>query len=193
MKLGDSLALKAQFDLEVFMALAPIGLFYGSSTCYTEMNAEKIRDYLGEALVDLHNIAHTSIEQAQSYHYLIFGIPTWDYGELQEDWEDIWEDIDNIDFSGKTIALFGLGDQIGYPEWFLDAMGYLHNKVLLQGGTLIGYWPNKGYRFQDSQALTESKDQFVGLALDDENQADKSQERISTWCDKLKPHFKLNV
>ena len=33
-----------------------IGLFYGSSTCYTEMAAEKIRDIIGPELVTLHNL-----------------------------------------------------------------------------------------------------------------------------------------
>ncbi len=38
-----------------------IGLFYGSSTCYTEIAAEKIRDQLGEELVDLHDIAEAPV------------------------------------------------------------------------------------------------------------------------------------
>ncbi len=33
-----------------------MGLFYGSSTCYTEMAAEKIRDIIGPELVTLHNL-----------------------------------------------------------------------------------------------------------------------------------------
>ena len=106
------------------MSRAPIGLFYGSSTCYTEMAGEKIRAVLGEERVDFFNINETPIITAQFYDFIILGIPTWDYGELQEDWEDIWEEIDEVDFSGKKVALYGLGDQVGYPEWFLDAMGY---------------------------------------------------------------------
>ncbi|MGH1487157.1 MAG: flavodoxin FldB [Cellvibrionaceae bacterium] len=168
---------------------APIGLFYGSSTCYTEMSAEKIQTYFGKDSVDVFNIVDTPIEQINDYQQLIFGIPTWDYGELQEDWEDIWDNLDEIDFKGKTVALFGLGDQIGYPDWFLDAMGYLHNKVLLKGATIIGYWPNEGYTFVESQALTDDKTQFLGLALDDENQFDQTDERITTWCEQLKKTF----
>ena len=170
---------------------APIALFYGSSTCYTEMSAEKIQQYFGESQVDLYNIADVSIKLAADYQYLILGIPTWDYGELQEDWEEIWDEIDEVNFNEKTVALFGLGDQIGYPDWFLDAMGYLHNKVLLRGATIIGYWPNEGYTFTESQALTDDKAHFLGLALDDENQADLSESRINTWCEHLKQHFLL--
>src|SRR5690625_5646452 len=115
------------------MSRAPIGLFYGSSTCYTEMAGEKIRATLGEDRVDLFNVADTPIITAHFYQYLIFGIPTWDYGELQEDWEEIWEDLDELDLTGKSVALYGLGDQIGYPEWFQDALGYLHSKLVVQG------------------------------------------------------------
>jgi len=173
------------------MKKAPIGLFYGSSTCYTEMAAEKIQRQFDNGAMDVMNIADTPVSEMQHYQQLILGIPTWDYGELQEDWEDHWDDIDTVDLSGKTVALYGLGDQVGYPEWFLDAMGYLHNKVLVQGANIIGYWPNKGYEFTESQALTEDKQYFFGLALDDENEFDQTDERISTWCNELKTHFTL--
>ena len=173
------------------MKRAPIGLFYGSSTCYTEMSAEKIQLCFGQENIDLFNIADTAVDEIDHYQQIIFGIPTWDYGELQEDWEAIWDEIDNLKFADKTVAIFGLGDQIGYPDWFLDAMGFLHNKVLLLGATVIGYWPNNGYSFETSQALNEEKTQFFGLALDDENQFDKTDERITLWCEQLKLTFQL--
>jgi flavodoxin II len=173
------------------MKRAPIGLFYGSSTCYTEMSAEKIQQCFGQENVDLFNIADTAVDEIDHYQQIIFGIPTWDYGELQEDWEAIWDEIDNLKFADKTVAIFGLGDQIGYPDWFLDAMGFLHNKVLLLGASVIGYWPNDGYTFETSQALNEEKTQFLGLALDDENQFDKTDERITLWCQQLKLTFQL--
>ena len=170
-----------------------IGLFYGSSTCYTEMAGEKIKLELEQqvkgASVTLHNIADQAIALAEQYSNIILGMPTWDYGELQEDWESIWDEIDQVDFNGKTVALYGLGDQVGYPEWFLDAMGFLHNKVVLLGANVIGYWPNEGYDFQESQALTEDKSQFLGLALDDENEFEKTEERIRQWCQQITPHF----
>lgn len=166
-----------------------IGLFYGSSTCYTEMAGEKIRQAIGEDRVDLFNIADTPLIQTQFYDYLIFGIPTWDYGELQEDWEEIWDELDSLDFSGKKIALYGLGDQVGYPEWFLDAMGYLHSKLVHRGATPCGYWPRAGYEFEASKALTPDEAQFVGLALDDENEFQLSDERIRQWCAQVLQEF----
>lgn len=170
---------------------AKIGLFYGSSTCYTEMAAEKIRTVLGDAQVDLFNITDTPIIRAEFYDYLIFGIPTWDYGELQEDWEEIWDDIDEVNFKGRKVAIFGLGDQVGYPEWFLDAMGYLHSKLIKLGATPCGYWPVLGYQFEASKALTTDQNLFVGLALDEENEFALSEGRIQQWCQQVLQEFGL--
>jgi len=94
------------------MSKAPVGLFYGSSTCYTEIVADKIRDILSDEVVDVYNITDESLITAESYAYLIMGIPTWDYGELQEDWEEIWDELDLVNFSGRKVALYGLGDQV---------------------------------------------------------------------------------
>ncbi|WP_444888532.1 flavodoxin FldB [Microbulbifer sp. JMSA008] len=170
---------------------APIGLFYGSSTCYTEMAAEKIRQYIGPQWINLHNVAEADIALAESYDFLLFGIPTWDYGELQEDWENIWDDLAELDLSGKTFALFGLGDQEGYPQWFQDALGYLHAQLLACGARAVGYWPAEGYEFEESKGLTEDGSQFVGLALDEENEFDLSEERIGRWCDQVMHEFGL--
>ena len=48
-----------------------IGLFYGSSTCYTEMAAEKIRDIIGPELVTLHNLKDDSPALMTQYLSLI--------------------------------------------------------------------------------------------------------------------------
>ncbi|MGF1741121.1 flavodoxin FldB [Vibrio profundum] len=162
-----------------------IGLFYGSTTCYTEMTAEKIRAILGEELVDLHNVKDSSLTLMQDYDLLIVGISTWDFGEIQEDWNEIWSDIATVDLTGKQIALFGLGDQEGYGEWYLDAMGLLHDQLKQVGAQFVGYWPNQGYTFDASKALIEGGNRFVGLALDEDSQYEQSEERIATWCEQV--------
>jgi flavodoxin II len=164
---------------------AQIGLFYGSTTCYTEMAAEKIQQALGEELVQLHNIKDTSVSRTAEYDILLFGISTWDFGELQEDWESSWDDISDLDLSGKVVALYGLGDQVGYADWFQDALGMLHDELMTTGCTIIGYWPNQGYNFNHSKGLTKSGEMFVGLSLDDENQYEQTDQRISAWIDQL--------
>lgn len=164
------------------MTTATIGLFYGSSTCYTEIAAEKIQQIIGTDRVALHNLAEGCIDEMNDYDYLILGIPTWDYGELQEDWENNWDALDDIDFHAKQVALYGLGDQVGYPEWFQDALGYLWAKVVNLGATTVGFWPTEGYQFTQSKAVTDDGAFFVGLSLDEENQFDLSEARLQLWC-----------
>lgn len=169
-----------------------IGLFYGSSTCYTEIAAEKIRDCLAErdgVEVLLHDVGKDPVQQMEGFDYLILGIPTWDYGELQEDWEDVWNQVAALNFGQKKVALYGCGDQIGYPEWFQDAMGYLCDLVVEQGAEICGYWPTAGYEFVGSLALAEDDEHFVGLALDEENEFDQSEQRIKTWCEQVLREF----
>ncbi|MFD2168009.1 flavodoxin FldB [Thalassotalea euphylliae] len=162
-----------------------IGLFYGSTTCYTEMAAEKIQAEMGADIVVMHNIKDVPLSECVDYDFLIFGISTWDYGELQEDWESHWEDLAKLNLTNKVVALYGMGDQIGYTEWFQDALGMLHDVITEQGAYAIGYWPNQGYEFEASKALTDDKSQFVGLALDDDNQYMLSDERIAAWCQQV--------
>ena len=176
-----------------------IGLFYGSTTCYTEMAAEKIQQQFAENVtnkpaltVELFNIKDTPLNKIDDFELVIMGISTWDYGQIQEDWEGHWEDIATLDLSGKIIALYGMGDQIGYTEWFQDALGMLHEQVTAQGAQLIGYWPNKGYEFSASKALTENKEHFVGLALDEDNQYDLSENRINQWCEQILEEYSQN-
>ncbi|MCP4322421.1 MAG: flavodoxin FldB [Alteromonadales bacterium] len=159
-----------------------IGLFYASSTCYTEIVAEKIQATIGEELVDIYNIKETGLSKMNDYDILILGISTWDYGELQEDWGALWHEVCGLNVNNKLVALFGLGDQEGYGEWFIDAVGMLHDELLPQSPKFIGQWPIDGYQFSASKALTADKQHFYGLAVDEDSQYELSDERINRWC-----------
>ena len=54
---------------------------------------------------------------------------------------------------------------------------------------MVGLWPNQGYEFEDSKALTEDKQFFVGLPLDDENQLELTDEFIARWCTQVITEF----
>ena len=104
-----------------------IALFFGSTTGNTEDIADQIRNILGSDRVDIFNVADDSVSLMLEYSTVICGIPTWDYGELQADWEDIWEEIDALDLTGIQMAFFGCGDQIGYPEcpFLISFLGFI--------------------------------------------------------------------
>ncbi|HAS51747.1 MAG TPA: hypothetical protein DCS21_08410, partial [Gammaproteobacteria bacterium] len=51
----------------------------------------------------------------------------------------------------------------------------------------IGSWPIDGYEFEKSKALRDGE--FVGLVLDQDNQADLTDERIEEWLEQVKPEL----
>jgi flavodoxin I len=169
------------------MANKKIGIFYGSSTGQTEAVAEKLYRFLGEDKADLLNVDHASPKDLESYPFLVLGTPTWALGDMQDDWEEFIDELEAADLKKKKVALFGLGNQDTYPDSFADGVGVLYNK--LKGKTtIVGEWPNVGYQFNESLALKGKR--FVGLILDQENQANRTDERLQKWVDILLKEFK---
>ena len=164
-----------------------IGLFYGSETGNTENAASMIAAQLGEGNVALHNISECDAQSLLSYDNIILGASTWGFGELQSDWENFLPGFDELDLTGKTVAFFGLGDQVNYADVFLDAMGTIYEKVVERGGQPIGAWPADGYDFSASTAVVDGY--FVGLALDADNQDDMTPDRIGSWVAGIQGQF----
>lgn len=159
-----------------------LAIIYGSTTGNTSDIAVQAKDFLADDDIELFDVKDISMEIIDAFDSLIFAIPTWDYGEIQEDWDEVWDEVDQFDFTGKTVAFIGLGDQLGYSEWFLDAMGMLHDKVVAKGAEVVGHWPVSGYEFDESKALTADKQHFVGLAIDEDTQRELTEDRLKQWC-----------
>lgn len=64
------------------------------------------------------------------FGFIIIGHSTWYDGELQSDFEAFFDEFQTIDFTYKIVALYGLGDQYGYDEYFVDGLGVLGEVVL---------------------------------------------------------------
>ncbi|OLQ75265.1 flavodoxin [Photobacterium proteolyticum] len=157
-----------------------IGIFFASDTGNTEKVAEKIAARLE---LETNDIAGCSNEVFDDYDLLILGTPTANYGEMQPDWDCFVPELEDADLSGKKVALFGLGDQVDYPDSFQDAMGDLADLIVEAGGEIIGQWPTDGYEFNDSRAVKDDK--FVGLALDEDRQPELTDDRIAIWLNTL--------
>jgi flavodoxin I len=169
--------------------MSKIGLFYASSTGNTTAIAESIKDQLAEFNIEIYNLDNCDANAMQEYKYLILGSSTWGEGDLQDDWDTYMPHLEKIDFSNKTVALFGLGDQEEYPDNFLNAMGTIYDKVTQRGANVIGSWSTEGYEFDDSTAIRN--DEFVGLAIDEDNQAELSDTRIVSWISQIKPYLSI--
>ncbi|MBW4668097.1 MAG: flavodoxin FldA [Cyanomargarita calcarea GSE-NOS-MK-12-04C] len=170
--------------------MSKVGLFFGTQTGKTEFVAEVIQKELGgDSVVTLHDVANADSSDFEGYQYIIVGCPTWNIGELQSDWDGLYNELNDVDFSGKKVAYFGTGDQIGYADNFQDAIGIIEEKISEQGGITVGYWSTDGYDFNESKALKDGK--FVGLALDEDNQSELTDSRIKKWVNQIKKEFEL--
>ena len=161
-----------------------MGLIYGSDTGATEEIANKIKEKFNQYEIDIRNVGSVNEKIIMNYDILIFGLSTWYDGDLQSDWEEYFEEFKKIDFSGKLIAIFGLGDQWGYDYNFVDGIGIIAKQIIENNGKIIGEWPTKGYTFEESKALKD-KDTFYGLALDEDNQYEETENRIEIWTKQI--------
>ena len=146
------------------------GVFYGSTTGTTESVARMIANKLGISSGDVYDVSKLTADVAGSYEALILGTSTWGDGELQDDWYDGIKVLKGMDLSGNT---------------FCDGMGILFNELKDSGCRFIGTVPATDYTYSSSVAVTDDGG-FVGLAIDDINESDKTEERITAWTETLK-------
>ena len=164
-----------------------IKLIYGSDTGNTELVTEDLVKLLDN--IEVTTVADLTPEDWE-YDNFILGIPTWYDGEIQSDWEEYFEEFKTIDFTGKKVAIFGLGDQLGYEEWFCDGIGILAKEILKNGGTVIGYTTkDKSYDFETTPKSIIKDDMFYGLCIDEDNQGELTQERLKNWVEQLKLEY----
>lgn len=161
-----------------------MGIIYGSSTGTCESIAETIAEKLGVASADVMDASKVTTDKVGEYDVLLLGTSTWGDGELQDDWYDAVKVVKAADLNGKTIALFGCGDSESYCDTFCDGMGIIYDQLKKSGCTFVGKVPVDGYSFSSSVAAFDGM--FVGLALDNVNEDDKTEERIDKWIEDIK-------
>lgn len=164
-----------------------IAVVWASQTGNTKEAAELIAAEIGHAEVDLFEVSRKAVFRLPEYEVVIAGTSTWGAGELPHGWREVVSALDQLDLTGKTVALFGLGDQLVYGDWYVDAMGILHDCFVSRGATVIGAWPSDGYEFASSKALRNGM--FVGLALDADNQEHLARERIRRWVCSIRAYL----
>ena len=164
-----------------------IGIFYSYSSTKTAKISEKIMDAFDSDDIESIDAENVTSDDFSKYDNIIAGVPTWFDGELPIYWDEFVPAIEEMDLTGKKVAIYGLGDQKGYPENFNDGVGLFSQLVSSRGATVVGCTSTEGYEFEGSKALKDN--QFTGLCLDQENQARLSQQRISNWVTQLKSEF----
>jgi flavodoxin I len=165
-----------------------IALIYSFNTRNTIKAAKEIKAAFSKTSIEELNAEEITGKKFLEYKYLILGVPTWFDGEIPNYWDEFLPELQTLDLKGKKIAIFGNGDQVGYPGNFVDGIGIMGEILESLGATIVGETAIKGYSFEKSLALKNGK--FSGLALDFENQLSLNKKRISDWVSQLKKEFK---
>lgn len=167
--------------------MSKIALIYSFNTQKSKKVAEKIKAILGDENVDAINAETINKSILEAHNNFILSAPTWFDGELPNYWDEFIPDLEEMDLKDKKFAIFGLGDQKGYPENFCDAIGLLAEVLEDCGATVVGESSLEGYTFESSKA--QRGDVFIGLPLDQENQARLTGDRIKKWLEELNKEF----
>jgi flavodoxin I len=164
-----------------------VGLYYSTTTGNTETVAGYLADLTG---VEAQDPADVSKDDIMAHDTIIVGAPTWHTGADTErsgtSWDEwLYNELPNMDFKGKKVAIFGVGDSNGYGENFCDATGELYDCFTKQGATIIGMTgADKGFDYEESKGVVDGK--FVGMPFDEDNYSDESEERAKGWVEQLK-------
>ncbi|MEI6141583.1 MAG: flavodoxin [Mariniphaga sp.] len=164
-----------------------IGLFYSYNSKKTAKIAGIIHNNFTTDDVQLVDVDTINSGNFPDFDNMIVGVPTWFDGELPNYWDELLPALEDIDFTSKKIAIFGLGDQKGYPENFCDAIGIMALFFEEKGAQIVGKIPLDGYTFETSKAVRNGE--FLGLPLDQENQSRLTAGRIENWVINLKNEF----
>ena len=181
-----------------------IGLYFGTQTGKTETVCGYIKDEFGDAVANAIDVSKKDLADFPNFDGLICGIPTWNTGaetlRSGTAWDELLEDIPDLDLKGKPVAIFGLGDSVGYGEDFVDAMEELHRYFEKAGAKMVGYVPIEGYTFTKSRCLIphlneitppEDGEKFCRLPVDEDSEGELTEERVKNWCTQLKSEMGL--
>lgn len=162
-----------------------IAILYGTSGGSVETVAKQLQDlFAGSA--DLFNVLDVSLNEIKDYKYLIVGTSTTGIGDLQDDWEGFLPSFARIDFTGKKVAIFALGDSASYSTSFAESMKVVYDEIS-DKVEVVGQVPDEGYTYDDSTAVEDGL--WLGLPLDEDNEYDLTEERLERWVEILKKEF----
>ena len=157
-------------------------LIFGSNTGNTGYVAgliiKALQPEITLEVVDVNSIDAVDLSKMD---FALCGIPTWDVGQLEQGWNEIFEELDGVSLDGLTVAMFGLGDQSTYIETYQDAMGILYRKMIERGADGgIGFTTTDTHTYEGTLGTVEGM--FCGLALDEDSQPELTEERIEEWA-----------
>ncbi|MGL4904997.1 MAG: flavodoxin domain-containing protein, partial [Cetobacterium sp.] len=132
-----------------------IGIFYGTTSGITAGIVDEIEFYLKKVDYEVFDVAD-GIDQMSQLENLILVSPTYGVGELQKNWENVYEEFKNIDFSGKVVGIVGVGNQFAFGESYVGAMRKLYDVVEKNKGKVVGFTSTEGYKYEETEAVIDN-------------------------------------
>jgi flavodoxin I len=172
--------------------MSKTAIFYGPVGGAVNRVADKIKAQIGEDKVELVPVKNATAADIARFDKIIFGISTvgkdtWDSKFANNDWGIFLPEIEKVDYAGKKVAIFGLGDHVTYAATFVDHMAILAAKLKQHGAVLLGQVAADDYEFDESEAVANGK--FVGLPVDEDFEPELTDERVANWVKQLAEEF----
>ena len=166
-----------------------IVLLYWGKGGNVERVAKKVYGMFDPELIEKYDVASFDVDTIESYDLVILGGSTigaehWTEASADNVWASFFRELEKHDLTGKSMALFGLGDQVLYPDHFVDDLGTLKEEAEIVHANVIGRWPTAGYTFTNSEGTENGM--FYGLAIDEDNQSELTDGRVKEWTDFIK-------
>lgn len=163
-------------------------VFYGPLKGSVSKIAHQIIQYFGPSKCDLHWVKECDASDLNPYSHIIFGISTigrnnWDSDYEDDDWDVFETKFADVNWSGKKVAIYCLGDHVAYPNNFADALGWIYERLQKFDVEIIGFCKTDNYEFTDSEGVYDGK--FVGLPLDEDTQPEMTESRLRNWLQNL--------
>lgn len=172
--------------------MSKTAIFFGPLDGSVNRVADKLAAIIGADKVEMVPVKDATTADLEKYDKIIFGISTvgkdtWDSKYTNLDWAKFLPEISKVNFKGKTLAIFGLGDHVTYAPTFVDHIAVLAKALKKSGGVLVGQVPADEYEFGESEAVVDGK--FLGLPIDEDFEPELTDERLEKWVAQIKGDF----
>ena len=175
--------------------MSKTALFYSPEGGNVNRVTNKLGEMIGNDKVDIIPVKEVEKGDLYKYNKIILvgstvGADHWNNEIIVDEWPEFFTKIKEISFEKKKVAIVGLGNSVIYPSHFADGMAVLYERIIKQGATILGKVDAKDYDFEDSEAVNDDGF-FCGLAIDEDNEAELTTERLEKWIFILKPDFEF--
>lgn len=169
-----------------------IGLLYWGKGGNVESVAKRFAKYFDVDQLEIIPLDEIQNKKIDSFDAYILGGSTvgasiWQNADDNNFWRVLFKTLAESKPINKPYAIFGLGDQVKYPNHFVDGMNIIRHEMDAIGAHRMGNWPTDGYNFTESDSVENGK--FIGLAIDEDWQDEHTDERIAQWSKQIKGEF----